>query len=158
MELVFLSNYLIYEDGKIWSKHYKKFLKDSNCRGYRTIKLVNDDGIRINTSVHRLVARCYVPNPENKNEVDHIDNDKSNNHASNLRWCTRLENMCNLKLEKNNSTGHLNISEEYIRGILHYNIRYKNKKRLLSTNKHTLEDAIRIRDSMRSTNNELHNN
>lgn len=41
---------------------------------------------------HRLVAETWIPNPEGYDTVDHIDRDKSNNHVSNLRWCTRHEN------------------------------------------------------------------
>lgn len=43
--------------------------------------------------VHRLVAQAFLPNPENKPHVNHIDNDPSNNHVDNLEWCTHSENM-----------------------------------------------------------------
>ena len=47
--------------------------------------------------MHRLVASAFLTNPENKEEVDHIDNDPSNNHYTNLRFATRHENGCNQK-------------------------------------------------------------
>lgn len=61
--------------------------------GYVHVDLYKNNNHRCPT-VHRLVAQAFIPNLENKPEVNHIDEDKTNNMVSNLEWCTRKEN-CN---------------------------------------------------------------
>lgn len=58
-----------------------------NSQGY-TYSIIEGKSRR----VHRLVAMKYVPNPDNKRVVDHIDGDKTNFHPSNLKWLTYSEN------------------------------------------------------------------
>lgn len=50
--------------------------------------------------IHRLIAQSFIPNPENKPEVDHIDGNRMNFNIDNLRWCTRKENMNNVITKK----------------------------------------------------------
>ena len=59
---------------------------------YHSIKLVNDEGKRKTTRLHRLVAETFIPNPDNKPEVNHIDGNKDNNLKENLEWVTGGEN------------------------------------------------------------------
>ena len=59
--------------------------------GYKKVELVKN-GQRKSIRVHRLVAQAFIPNPENKLEVNHIDGNKTNNHVENLEWVTSSEN------------------------------------------------------------------
>ena len=99
MEIAGYPNYIIYEDGKVWSKIGKgRFLKPSaNSDDYLYVILCND-GIQKLKKIHRLIALHYISNPENKPEVDHIDRDRQNNNIDNLRWATRSENNSNKEI------------------------------------------------------------
>lgn len=61
-----------------------------NDQGYMLVRLNNPRRVE---RVHRLVAAAFLPNPGNKPFVNHVDNCRSNNNASNLEWCTQWENL-----------------------------------------------------------------
>lgn len=80
--------------GRVKSLKYGKerILKQSkNSSGYLTVSLYIE-GKTFSKVVHRLVAIAFIPNPENKIEVNHIDEDKKNNRLENLNWMTSKEN------------------------------------------------------------------
>ena len=58
---------------------------------YPTVMLTNRPKVK-HLMIHRIVATAFIPNHENKREVNHKDGDKLNNHYDNLEWCTRKEN------------------------------------------------------------------
>lgn len=78
--------------GKGWVDKERIISAIDHGNGYLYVTL-NKDHKRKNYYIHRLVADAFIPNPENKNEVNHIDYDKTNNVVSNLEWCTRKENL-----------------------------------------------------------------
>ena len=67
-----------------------KPLKHAN--GYLMVKL-SKNSIVYTKTVHRLVAEAFIPNPEHKSEINHIDENKTNNSLDNLEWMTRKENI-----------------------------------------------------------------
>lgn len=72
---------------------YSKMLKTfENASGYMACNLVEKNIPRKRKLVHRLVAMCFVPNPDNKPCINHKDGNKLNNHFENLEWCTAIEN------------------------------------------------------------------
>ena len=60
--------------------------------GYLTVVLYKN-GKQYRKTIHRLVAQAFIPNPDNKPQVNHIDENKRNNHVSNLEWATAKENI-----------------------------------------------------------------
>ena len=69
---------------------------NNNGRGYMTVML-SIGGKQKRAYIHRLVARAFIPNPENKPEVNHKDGNKQNNCVGNLEWVTRTENATHLR-------------------------------------------------------------
>lgn len=79
--------------GRVFSSISSKILDPKpNPNGYIEVKLRIKFGKGLSFKVHRLVAQAFIPNPENKPQVDHINCIKSDNSKVNLRWCTNLEN------------------------------------------------------------------
>ena len=71
----------------------ERILKLRNDKdGYKVISIRDGSGKRKSFRVHRLVCEAFIPNPDNKPQVNHIDEDKSNNRICNLEWCTCTEN------------------------------------------------------------------
>ena len=88
------TDYLITEEGDVYSRKFRKLRKMKQCRdndGYKIINLCNNGKKKIH-KVHRLVAETYIPNTDNLPEVNHIDEVKSNNNVANLEWSTRAYN------------------------------------------------------------------
>lgn len=91
-EILGYENYTIDEYGNVFSKKRNKYIKSfPNECGYLGLHL-SKNGESKYFFIHKLVASAFVPNPNNYKEVNHIDEDKENNKAENLEWCTREYN------------------------------------------------------------------
>ena len=91
------SRYLVSEDGAItdtcsrYGDDYKP--KTHICRkGYARVNMVVDGHKRM-MQAHRVVAETFIPNPDNKPQVNHINGVKTDNRADNLEWVTNSENV-----------------------------------------------------------------
>lgn len=79
-----------YKNGNVIENAPQRTLKtqvSKGTRGYAQVQLGNRT-----VKIHRLVALVFIPNPENKPQVNHIDGNKTNNCVSNLEWCDNSEN------------------------------------------------------------------
>ena len=86
--------YQISDKGRVKSLNFgkEKILKPwkSGC-GYLLVDICKN-GDKKHYLIHRLVAMTFIPNPQNFTQINHMDEDKSNNNANNLEWCTAKYN------------------------------------------------------------------
>lgn len=86
------SRYSVSTCGRVRNDDTERILSlRTNPRGYRSAHLYID-GKDYQTPVHRLVAKAFIPNPDSKPQVNHIDANKLNNNVENLEWVTNKEN------------------------------------------------------------------
>lgn len=88
-------------DGRLLQTKAERILKQ-NTQRYSFVVLCKD-GKTFPKFVHRLVAEAFIPNPEDKPVVDHIDTNSTNNEVTNLRWATISENCLNPLTREHNS-------------------------------------------------------
>ena len=141
-------DYTIYRDGKVFNTKFDRFLNPCLRKdGYLQVCL-SKNGKAKSFGLHQLLALAYIPNPENKPTVDHIDINPSNNNLSNLRWATQSE-----QLENQNAYGeikHKLISYLYKNKGKHKYYRIQKEgyfNKMLNVEKYTLKDAVDLRRS-----------
>lgn len=80
--------------GRVKSLKYNKerILKFRNCQGYDRC-LLTKDKLGKNIFVHRIVAKAFIPNPNNYLIINHIDGNRRNNNVNNLEWCNQSYNV-----------------------------------------------------------------
>tara|TARA_Y100000296_G_C5163008_1_gene252946 strand:+ start:199 stop:879 length:681 start_codon:yes stop_codon:yes gene_type:complete len=93
LDIIGYSNYCVTPDGKVYSVQSERYLSLSDNYGYKRATLRNEDGAKT-FRVHRLVAFAFLGIPVDPDMVvNHIDGDRSNNHVTNLEWCTQSGNV-----------------------------------------------------------------
>lgn len=88
---IYFPNYSVDEGGKV-RRVSDNYRMGQRIRSGYYITMLTRDSKQITVTIHRLVARNFIPNPDNLPYIDHIDGNKLNNHVSNLRWVTQQEN------------------------------------------------------------------
>jgi len=150
MEINGYPNYLIYEDGRVYNKKFKRFLTAYiNNSGYYRIGLFNNGKSKM-FYIHRLIALHYIPNPNNYPEVDHIDRNRQNNNISNLRWASKSMQNENRNVISNTNEKYIYLKKIKGKSLYYYIEKKKCFRKTLSCNKFTLDDAINLRDSLLS--------
>lgn len=94
----------------------ERIMKAKKDKGYLRVGL-RKDGKQKFYMVHRLVALAFLPNPENLPEINHIDEDKTNNRVENLEWCSAKYNTnygSRTKKATESNTNHQNMSKKVL--------------------------------------------
>ena len=152
-EIEGFENYIIYEDGDIYSKISNKFLKPclNKIKGtpidkcyYRVCLCKNTK--QYTKKLHRLLALAFIPNPNNLEMVDHIDRNPQNNAIENLRWVSHSTNVKNSGVYKTNKLGEKFISIKKVRTYVYYRFCIQDKKSIIDKLFKTLEEAINYRN------------
>lgn len=120
-EVAGCSGYSVTDTGKIISHlswEDRELVPVDNGQGYLRVQL-RGIGKKL---VHRLVAEAFLPNPNGKEQVNHLDGNKSNNRVDNLEWATHQENMAHadrtgLRNVRGSNHGNSKLSEDDIRVI-----------------------------------------
>lgn len=140
-------DYFINRKGDVLSKRQTKegrIMKQRINDGYYTVAIsINKKNTVF--KIHRLLAKMFIPNPNNYYCVDHINRNRQDNRLENLRWCSHTENNKNRSIGKNNTSGYKQIF--WIKDKERWSVRIaRNNKTLCRLTFKKLEDAVEHRN------------
>ncbi len=147
------NNYFIYQDGKVENIETGHFMNPHDSDGYLRVHLSNGShNGKPNAKffcIHRLLAIAFIPNPENKPCIDHINRDRYDNRICNLRWVTVKENNNNRTESKYNNIYKIGKSgEKYIYITIYGTYRVQIPRHNINKTFKILEEAVIYRDEM----------
>lgn len=137
--------------GRVYSTKTSRYRKPSITRlGYKSVDLYQNGKMK-RFLIHRLVAQAFIPNPLNLPQVNHIDENPSNNEVTNLEWCTAKYNM---NYGNGAKTRHLKI--DYTRPIYKKVARENGRKTAVKIEQYTKDGKlIAVYDSIRDAEKAL---
>lgn len=122
------TQYQVSTFGNVLNTKTNKLLNPyDNGRGYLFVDLTNN-GKRKTIQVHKLVSFAFLENPNEYKEIDHIDQEKTNNRIDNLRWCSRNQNNRNIQKRSNTSSKYKGVCWNKSHNKWHSNITLNKKK------------------------------
>lgn len=138
--------YAVSTDGRVMNTKTGRILKQGTYGNnqYKNVCLSHESMLKT-YPIHRLVALAFIPNPEGKTCVDHIDRNPSNNNVTNLRWATILEN--------NQNRAPRDLPLHVSRHLDGYQVKFKRNGQLYYSYCKTVEDAIAWKEATLNTLN-----
>lgn len=104
--------YKVSSCGRIIStKRYKKEAKygHNTPKGYKFF-IISKNKKTKSVLMHRIIAETFIPNPENKPYINHINGDRSDNRVENLEWCTERENVSHQNVRRRKTSKYVGVS------------------------------------------------
>jgi hypothetical protein len=132
--------YIAHKDGNIFSEYKDRFIKPIISAKYLRFTLVHK-GIKKTCTVHRIIAECFIPNPENKPCVNHKDGNRLNNNSENLEWVTYKENIVHASCMGLLKTPHAKLTKidvENVRRLLFMGAKQKDIAESMNVSKHVI--------------------